>query len=275
VRVIATGEDPLTLWIEGFADEVLERLEWPNEAGRGLHIGKVSYFADGELIVSVEGKAGEPAGFERFAVQHRFESPSRHRLWAEVFVLAPPEGTDARAAGRPQSLRSADFVVEIGDPTMDAGRTLVVDGQQNLVQRTEGQAVATSTWKVGSAGPWQSVGPGNAIDGKLGTPWLADPDDRHPVLTLTFSDAPLARRIVLTNAISRPYHPGARARAAELLLTINADRVQRGRLPNDELRKARVELEAPTRIRTLAVKILWTVPGETCPAAGLAEVELQ
>ena len=95
------------------------------------------------------------------------------------------------------------------------------------------------------------------------------------MLELRFEHAPRARTIVVTHAMSRPYAPAAFARALELEITVNGKKVFPLKMPYDEMHKARLELPEATQVHELSIRILWSVPGQSCSAVGLAEVELQ
>ena len=85
VRLVATGQDPMTLWVDGFSSETIAALEWPKEKGRGLHIGQVIYF-DGQY--PIEEVAGDPEKPARSSVS-RCSTTSLHGD-------SPPVGGDSR-----------------------------------------------------------------------------------------------------------------------------------------------------------------------------------
>ncbi len=274
VRLIATGQDPVTLWIDGFSAETLAALEWPKEAGRGLHIGQVVYF-DGDVeIERVAGDSAKPAGYERFAVQHRFRSKGEHRLRTEIHLLAPPVTDKGAPIDHPHVLRSGELRVEIEDLVPDWQREQVGDPGKNLVPLSRPRAKASSVWERDGDDTASDCRPEQAVDGRLGSCWLADPADRTPVLELDFDHPQRARTILVTHALARPYAPAAYTRALELEITVNGRKSFSLRMPYDELHKARLELPEPMAISELSIRIPWSVPGR-CAAMGLAEVELQ
>jgi hypothetical protein len=275
VRLVATGQDPITLWTDGFSPDTVAALEWPKEKGRGLHIGQVIYF-DGQFpIEEVSGDAAKPAGIERFAVQHRFHSTGPHKIWAEIHVLAPPTEDAEGMHEHPRILRSGELVVQVDALVPEWLRELASDPAKNLVPGSRVRVKASSVWKLGERDGEVDYAPERAVDGRLGTSWLADPTDRTPVLDLRFEHAPRARTIVLTHAMSRPCSPAAFARALEVEVTVNGKKTSPLQMPYDEMHKARLVLPEPTAVHELSIRILWSVPGETCAAVGLAEVELQ
>ena len=63
VRLRATGDTPMTIWVEGFGEEFLSGHE-------GVRVAKVEYLADGETIGAIEGEALRKWQGEKFAILH-------------------------------------------------------------------------------------------------------------------------------------------------------------------------------------------------------------
>jgi len=271
--VAASGDSPLSLWVATWDADLRSALEWPGERGRGPRVIRVVYRADGAPIETVQGDPARPAGDERFAARHEFERSGRYSISAQVQVTAPPSRTaDGRErAAHLRVLEAPPFAVEIGAVTpqwmLDDARAPGL----NLLPAAGARVEASSTWRRGP-----SVAAGAAVDNLCGTCWLADPDDERPTLTIRLSRATRADTVLLSHARSRPFEPGAYARAVAALVSIDGEPAQRVALCPDERRKAVLRLPRPRAIQTLEIALPWRVPGAggQC-AVGLSEVELQ
>jgi hypothetical protein len=171
-------------------------------------------------------------------------------------------------------LRSPDVVLAGSDVAPAWRGELARDLAKNVVPSAGAVARASSTWKEQRAGSSHEHAASFAIDGRIGTSWIADPADRQPRLEIELTRPTIARAILVTNAVSRPYRVGAFARALEIEITIDGN-AHRLRMPYDELNKGRLELPGATSIRRISLQVVWSVPGELQDCVGIAEVELQ
>lgn len=270
VRITASGDNPLAMWLTGFDPELRPGFEWPGEAGRGPRVARVIWLLDGLQVANLEGDGERPIGHERFAHQVELEEPGAHQVAAEVHVLRPPT-QDASGRAIPAAIKvlrspSLDVHVENACPPwmLENAR----DRRQNLVPFAGPVASASSSVR--------GHGPQRAVDGHQGRAWLARGEDQRPTLSLTFDDPPTADVVLLGHARTTPVQQQRWARALEVEVTVNGQEVHRVRMHSDVRRKARLELERPVKVRRLDLTITWRVPGAGGQrAVGLAEVELQ
>ena len=277
VRVLASGDTPLTLWIDSIAEETAAPIEWPGEKGKGPRVRKVVYRTDAGTLAEVRGNASLPMSAlpdSRLAARCTFEANGRYRVRADLHVLVPPGYADG-LEGKERILRSGVFEVEIRDVKPVWQRQLLSDGLENLVLAAGPRASASSTLRAGKRTNETLHAPGRAVDGRLGTAWLADPDDRMPLLEVEFDQPVRANALVVSHALSRPYQAAHYGRAVEIEVTFNGQERQRLRMPYEETRKGRLKFPAAVFVRRLELRIRLAVPGDVVSSVGLGEVELQ
>jgi hypothetical protein len=270
VRITASGDNPLSMWITGFGHEALEAYEWPSEKGKGPHVARVIWYIDDVEVARLTGNSDEPAKHERFAHRLELALPGVHGVSAEVHILRPPI-TDRRGRKLPptvQVLSSETLEVRVQYACADWMLENARDRSRNLVPGAWPTAFASSSLN--------GRPPGLVTDNQQGTSWLAARDDPMPSLRLEFDEAVEANVIVVGHARQTPVVPGRWARALEVEIIINGDQHHRLRMRADEQRKARLRLPKPVKIETLELVIPMSAPGTNGErAVGLAEVELQ
>ena len=272
VQVRATGQDPLTLWISGWGPDVIDRYEWRGDRGRGPRVERVVYLAGERVIDIVFGDADEPADTRRFETRHHLPFAGTYDLRARVYVVTPP----AQAGARPTHavLESQAFPVTIedlepawtGEQAGDRTRNLLPAGRPTVRASSE---LDSSTLEAVRACPVDF-----AVDNRQRTSWLADPADPEPTLVIELDNPQRADLLLISSAHPVPHQRGLFARPLEIEVRINGAEPLRLRMPPDEWRKGRIELEQPVQIHELELRIPWKVEGEK-PWVGLAEVELQ
>lgn len=161
VRVAATGDTPLTLWITGFSDAALEGLEWPGEEGRGPRVLRVVYRMGAHPIGVVPGDRGRPMDDARFVYRHRFREPGIYALRAGVEVLTPRrQGANGHVLpGEIRVLESPVFEVQIHDVEPDWLARNRSDAERNLIAPGGVRARATSSSPGGNGLPEIEFGP--------------------------------------------------------------------------------------------------------------------
>lgn len=281
VRLSATGEDPVTLWISGWGDELLAAWEWPGEAGLGPHVVRVVYLVDDRIVGEAEGDPEHPAEAQRFPLEYGFRAAGKYRLRARVHLVPPPAdrlepGQVPLAPGVFWSPRLEVEVEHVEPAWLVEQRG---DHTPNLLLSAHPRMTATS-YACGDE-PWTDdrprgdFPPSKAADGLLRTSWLADPADPLPRLTIALAKPREAHVILLSQARSAPYRPGVLARALTVEVTINERERHTVRMFADERRKGRLVLERPVSIRRLELAIPQKAPGAAYQCVGLAEVELR
>lgn len=268
VRLRATGQGTITLWIDGFSTEVLERFLSSEARFAGLRILRVEVLLDGEVCETLPGAdAGAWAG-ERYASRHRFEAPGTHRFALRVFAIPP--GVDSRAVFEPLLLSSAEIEVDV-----------VIDARAFMERMTsyEGENLLTWSTRVDASASSQSASSSasQAVDQLEATRWLCGAEDTLPQLSLKFSEAIKTRALRLTPAASKLAQRASYDRVKRLSIVINGKGAFEVEVPDsaDELDPIEVSLAEPLRIRSLEITILERDPASGHPGqAGFAEVIL-
>lgn len=265
VRIAASGDNPIGMWVASFGKQTRAELAWPD--GGGVRVSRVIWLVDGVEAARVEGDEQRGAGQERFAHQAHFQEPGLHRLQAEVHVLRPPL-TDSAGRRYPASLKilespALEVFVENACPewmldnARDRGRNLMTFGLPTVRASSERSAAA------------------RAVDGHQGRSWLAAATDPTPTLEIKLGVPQEANVILIGHARQVPNDPGRWARALEVDVHVNGKR-HRLRMHSDERRKGLLVLPRRTTIRTLKLVVPFAAPGQRGEGSvGFAEVELQ
>ena len=263
VHLRATGENPLTVWVTGFGQRVLEEFA---VQGRGPRIVAVEYLRDGELLERIEANPRRAWDGERHAAQLTFDRRGTFEI--EVRVLVLPADADPALPGEPVALLADPFTVEVPyawEAGMDAAAAL---RGANLLTGAQVSARASSRW----ADTWA---PELACDGLESTAWLCAADDRAPFLELDLGRGQRAQVIVVGSIGSSR----ERAREFDRLRSVEVLVNGKDRYPltfdADPRRAARLVLPKRIRVRTLRIEELVREPGSKYHGGcGLSEVAL-
>ncbi|MEZ6020684.1 MAG: hypothetical protein R3F17_11440 [Planctomycetota bacterium] len=261
-QLVVTGQDPLQLWIPEFHQLILDSYEWPDEAGKGLHVESVEYRSGDTVLAKVPGDATQPAGHERFATQVRLPEPGLYPITAHVTLKNPP-GDD-----EPTTVLVSDplqIPIEVGlAPWM---RTYIDDAANNLLA---GQKVDVECSSASDG--W---GADRAFDQMQGTGWLCREEDGSPWIAMELKKAIKADTILLSLAREGRERPGEFARAKMAEVVVNKRKPVVVQLDADEQHKTRLELPKPERIRRIEIRLLDPTPGKSRQKSmGLQEIEL-
>jgi hypothetical protein len=274
VRLLASGRDPVGLWIQGFAPDVQRLFAWPDGE---LRVARVEYYSGAALLARVRTRLDDPAApaelDARFPVQVRFGKPGIERVRARVVLRVPPasgeapESSEAESGGE-VSIESPELVLDLSDIGPEWARRWAEDRRRNLLPRAGPLARASTSAS-------DERGARAAVDGDPRTSWLAEAEEARPALEIELAEPVLADVVVLSNARPRRPDDEAWGRALEVELRVNGGPVQRVSMPPDARGKARWSLHEPVLVERLELRLTWRVPGTATSAVGLAEVELQ
>ena len=274
VRIAASGDNPMGMWLVGFSRRWSEELAWPEDAnkgggGSGPRVSRLIWTVDGVEAARLEGDEARATGAERFEFQSHFAEPGSHRIQATVHVLRPPR-RDSSGRTYPASLKvltSPELEVNVDNAVAEWMLDNARDPSRNLMGA--GLPVASASSERGNSGA------ANAIDGHQARSWIARGDDPTPTLTLTLQEPQEANVILVGHARGNPVEPGRWARALEVDVHVNGERY-RLRMHSDERRKGVLVLPRRTRVRELRLVVPFAAPGRGGEAStGFAEVELQ
>lgn len=268
VRLAASGDNPIAMWITSFSNVATEALRWEGE--KGLRIERVLWRVDGVESARIEGDASSPATDPRFPHRATFDAQGKHTLEAEVHVLAPPAKTSSGRALPPslRILRSEPLEVRVQHACSEWLLETARDYSRNLLRGVTVSASASSSLGGREAS--------RAVDDNQGTAWIARGDDGEPTLRLVLDKPVDANTIVVGHARQGRSENVPWARALEVEVKINSSPPKRLRMHSNVQRKARLDLGERRRIESLELKIRWRVPGGGGSRdVGLSEIELQ
>jgi len=252
------GEPNIALWIDPPARAL--RARFPE----GLHVERVEYLVDGEVVARVEGDPGRAWENERFAARHQFTTRGTHRVSARAHLL-PATGVAA-----PPFLEAGPFDVVVRYALEEWMLEHAARRSRNLLSGLPLTVSASSQISDGE-------GPAKVCDGKEGTRWLAQRGDDRPWIRLELGRPVKADRIVLTQATSREYYREYLSRVARAELVLNRDSEPLlVTFEADEMRPTVVELDAPRALTQIELRVLERTSGNAWPdLLGLAEIVLE
>jgi len=265
----ASGDAPFTFWIESVAEARVAELSWVDEAGAGLHVGRIEYLLQPSptepverLLASLDLDDSRPVSDGRFAVQHVFERPGSYavvaalhvllRIGDEVVLRSPPLTVVASQAANPDLGRYAH------DPAAD----LLLSGRV----------------KATASSHAEHLPPHRAVDGRTASGWRSDDADHMPAIRLELSKPVKCDTLLLTHladlAATVPSHAG---RPLEVEVAINGSkRPLRVELRPSDWEKTLIDLGAGQRVKELEIRVLRSSPGvDGRDGVGFGEIELQ
>lgn len=260
VRVRATGDTPMTIWIDGFGEELLAE-------HAGVRVAKVEYLADGELLQEVEAGVEEKWQGEKFAIRHRFARSREYGLVARVhFVSGRETDPGAIQLGVVESSILRVRVDEIPEPWM-----IEAAGAErfNHLPAEGVEATATSVHTKGQQAP-------KAIDGHENTAWYCAADDAEPRLTLAWRRGVRVNRVVITQVPPDPLDMGKADYAQEISLRLNrtAERFV-AQAQEDRRAPTVIDLGKDVRVKHVEIYLLKRISGTHWKGrAGINEVQL-
>jgi len=253
VHLRVTGDDPLTLWVTGFDQAILE------EHG-ALDVREATYFVDGEAVATLADEGND----ERFPYRHTFAQPGAYSLSVRVRAVPVQANGDAP---RPHLVLVSDEV-RIEVPFVRQPWMLDLARATNLLEQVGVEARATSS-DSGSE-------PAHAADGLERTAWLCVADDPAPTLTLVLGRAVKANRITLGQADTRPVDRGRASALVRARVTLDGKEEFELTFDPDPCVPAVLELKRPRGIRRIDVTLLERGPrGRRFEGAGFSEVLLE
>ena len=260
VRMRASGDTPLALWITGFAPGAIEQHAVGVGLERGLAVRRVEYVAGGEVVATVDGDPGRAWTQERYPAQVRFERGGTYRINVRVHVAGP---------GGPAVLEGVEFEVRVDEVTEPWMLEYARAGAENLLEPGRVEASASSSRGGGEA-------PAKAADGFHGTAWVCRPDDGEPWLVLELDRAVRIERVLLSQVGGTGKQRGEFDRITRVSLRLGQSKeVHEITLEEDVRKKTVFELPRRTRVGRIELRILARERGSRHPgAAGFAEIEL-
>jgi len=267
----ASGDTPLTIWVDGISPSKLADLEWEGEKGSGLHVAKVQYYAQRDtpgskihLITSLDHDAERASGLTRFAVQHRFPANGTWIIHSRMLCQRQP--AEEGFVPEEVELLSASLEVTLKDVVTAEQLLYSVQAQENLI-RGSGVTAEARTQIEGEEAA-------NAVDGLYTTRWHCAVTDGKPWLRLSFPRALRGRRILLSHGWPRPrYSQFQRPLSVEVHINGSLDRTIE--MDPDAMSKTEIDLGRSRSIRQLELHITKAHYGRVgASPLGFSEVEI-
>ncbi len=265
LALAATVDEHLTLWITGWG-EAARAHEQRSDRGRGPRVERVAYWAGENLLAEIEGDDA-PVDARRF--EARVPWPGGEELTVVARATLLTADGDERV-----ELEAPPLTVKFTRSAVARSEAERAERAANLLRDAGLEVTASSTFAGGRGLPEVAYGAELAVDGRLRTPWLAEPGADEPTLTIEPRRAVKADTVLVSAARSVPFQPGWFGRPLQVRVTVNGRDEHVLDFPADERQKARLELPEPVSIRSLELRILEHTDGRGHPCTGIAEVEL-
>ncbi len=265
VDLRATGTGMMTLWVEGFSDDLLSKFQGDDRSWEGLRVQKVVYLADGQEVATVTGSPDAPWSGERFAVRHGFRRPGEHSV--QVRVHCVPADGDPLTSTKLELVSSGEITLTVRDsPECWLEGHLAAD-RTNLLAGQEVSGSATSEW-AGGGYPAQS-----ALDGRAFTSWCAGKDDANPVYRIDLRRRVRANTLVLRQGPASLSRRNSYAGIQSLELSLNGKPPQSIVVDVDVTEPIVIDLGSSLGLRKLELSITGFSPDSK--PVGISEIELQ
>lgn len=261
VRVRATGDTPMTIWLDGFEEGFIDEHD-------GVRVAKVEYLVGGKTIGSMEGEVLKKWKGEKFAIRHSFPKNATYELMARVHFVpgshADPAGIQTQAIDSPQLKVNVDEVTE-------GWMLAAAEGSRFNLLPTDGVEVSATSVNVAGQEALQ------AIDGHEVSAWFCAATDADPVLTISLKRAVRANRVVIAQAPPDPLDVGKADYAQRVSLRINKTKTRyEVTTPVDRRAPTVIDLGKDVRIKHMEVYLLDRATGSEWPGrAGINELQLQ
>ncbi len=253
-------KNPGQVWIESWSENVAD-LFGIKGGKTGIHVQKVEYYADDELLAEV---TDDPTGgrITRYPYTYHFDRKCTMKLSARV-TCATPGGTIIKEY---ESGKVDLFVHNILD---DRDRQAMADLGDNLISGLNPVVEASSEW----SGDWRKQ---RAVDGMQGSSWLSAKaeTDGAPWIRIILPKPIKANMLKLTHAIADNLHLNKHGRATRVRILINRGKQK---LFADLEPTVGVKYSIPfkkTRVKDLTIEMVDRVKGSQNLAAGFGELEL-
>lgn len=276
-RLRVEGNGPsFKFGIENWAWPKLRPYEWPGESGRGPRVRAVEHLVNGEVVRVQLVDSTRPMLNQRFRTTVWAKQRGPMQLSMRVHLELPP-----KRAKDDQGNALSD-VLELGPVELVAIRSLpsfkeeallgLKDTRLALASATAG---ASSRAPVGASYAKRSHAPAAAIDGDLGTAWLARPNDKRRTWTMRMGRSIATAKLVIHPAVDGG-KLGELAQAKLVEVLINGEDRHVLLMPGDGS-EGRLEFESAVEIERLQLRVISLNQAEAGKSSpfGFAEVELQ
>lgn len=266
IQWLATGTNPVTMWITGFNEDLIKQFSDQDALVKGLRIARVDYLCDGKVIKTIPVDPNQGWAGNRFAAQHSFTGAGTYRMEVQVRLVDP-----AASAGSGEiEFLSMPLDVYVRSEFSESAIEAATGARVTNLLGSRGMTATTSS-SLNDKTPVTL-----AYDGAQGTNWLTAKDDALPTLTFNFEKAPRANTLVLSDANSSILGREIYDRPTRIEVNINSQRKPKYVEISDGVLSNWTLSFKTTRIRTIGIRILERDPGKAQPGImGFSEVELR
>ncbi|MBM3990723.1 MAG: hypothetical protein FJ298_06910 [Planctomycetes bacterium] len=263
----AAGRARISCWISGFSPGTVEAYGHGQGSNAALHIDKVEFLVDGEVVQTRDVDQLVPWKGERFSIQHLFATDGAHTMQARVHVVLPTElFTEGHTI---EVLESAPMHVVARDVFQPWMLEYARAAASNKLELTEVQARCSSQLA-------SFTHAGAACDGYQGTGWAFAPTDTDPSITLELERPQRAKLVLLSQYDANRAASGEFARIRRVALHLNKESAGiEFDLSSDTLMKHELVLPRPAVVRSLRLRVLAWDAGKLQPVGGFSEIELR
>ncbi len=263
----ASGTTTVTLWIGGFAKDVLARI------GAGtpprMHVESIEYVSDGKVIGSVTCDASAPWTDAVGAIRHTFDHAGKYTVVARVHVRKS-SGSEVLVDAPVEVIESKPLVVASDGvllPWMIAATTAQ---SRDLLVGAHASVTTSSDHAPSEVGA-------KACDGVQSTRWLCAEADASPSIVIEVQKGVACDRLVLSSACVSPDEVGRFDKIEQVSVRINRDKEPTlVDLVPDELEPTVYTFEKTVSVSRLEIRVTRrTIGKEAKNQAGFAEIALE
>ncbi|MEE2885848.1 MAG: hypothetical protein VX951_00315 [Planctomycetota bacterium] len=257
VTIGGAGQQPLSLWIPGFGEDLKER-----HRQYGIRVVQVEYLTEERILGQIAGNPTKAWKNDTFLYRVPALQRGVHTIHARVTVVAPNVRTGQTTPT--EKAESPDMEVEIRDvfaKWMEVAAKLSTS--DNLLRGAGVRVTATSN-------------PKNAkfvTDGNDATHWVCTSKDENPEITLMMPKPVSASKLVFSQAGGRGVDRGQFDHILDVEVFINKDvKPTMITLEDDQLAVTTFDLPRRRKIRSLRLRIVSRLPGRRAFQAGFSEI---
>ncbi len=224
VQISATGAMDLTAWIH-FVDQ-------------GIKVERVEWLLDGVVVATAKGDPRAPWNGQKLPMKYTCDREAAMKLVARVHGM--DQDGPLVVESRPLEIKTKwtpEIWFKRARPTLGP----------NLLRGVSHTVVATSFAKGQDAA--------RVSDDFEGTPWIADPADETPAITLMIDRPVKAKAVTLTHAASNVLSVSTYAGPTRIRLKVNGVASEH-EIPEQFPGVIVIPLPEPLRVRSLTVEIL-------------------
>ncbi|MFK7740079.1 MAG: hypothetical protein AB8H80_07115 [Planctomycetota bacterium] len=242
VRLRAAGQQPLSIWLDGFG----EQLKLDHE-DFGLRVVSVEYVnQDGAVLGRIAGDASRVWHNATFLYREKAMARGEHRVKARITLLSPE---CAPGATEPVEVLESEWMTvrirDVFEPWMESSAQLVA---ANLLRTMPVEVQASSERKRHA--------PTHLFDGTDTLAWIAAEDDETPGFSLSWEKSTRVASILFTHPAPMASRLGEYDAFDGIEVRLGKDRDRWLQLPfgKDRMQPVRVDLPKPRRLRSIEVR---------------------